>query len=496
MIKYISLFIVLIFLLIKCSSISDVEESNSELKRVTFSSALNILTLGDTSRVTFEVKRNFKGSVSIRFSANKGKFAGEIKKDSTATNVKFSQRYYVPESETDFGLVTIYAEYREGTAYLKDSIIVSFQKDKNIPSPVFSPQPVNNSINLTTSTKLKWKCFGKSGSSGTNSDLTYDVFIGKTSNELKIEKKGLKADSVVISGLDYNTTYFWKVVAKYNDNNKSESDIWSFKTRVLPGGQLQDVDWKLVTKGTFKSGKDKIESSIDYDFEIMKYEVTNKQYAEFLNLLNVKPDTVNSNMVYGIFDGDSINATGNKYLYINLDKIKYENKRFVVASGFENHPVVNVTWIGANAFCINYRLTLPTLKEWEKAARGTEGWEYAFGNEFSVKNANYADSIITGTGSQKNAVKSQWEGTSPVGAYNGGSYKEGKITTIDSPSPYGIYDMSGNAAEWTNDGIKEGRVVAGGSYYTNFYSIKTWVFYQYNRLNSYPYIGFRGIKRK
>lgn len=153
-------------------------------------------------------------------------------------------------------------------------------------------------------------------------------------------------------------------------------------------------------------------------FFIDIYEVTNEDYAEFIKATNRRPPPAWSNSTYPV--------------------------------GAGRKPVTGVTWNDANAYAKWAGKRLPTEEEWEFAARGTDRRLYPWGNDWRTGLAN---------------AERASDSVADVGSYQG-------------QSPFGIFDMVGNAWEWTSSDLKAYkngqplpnkpsgilRVIRGGSY--------------------------------
>ncbi len=191
-------------------------------------------------------------------------------------------------------------------------------------------------------------------------------------------------------------------------------------------------------------------------FYIDKNEVTNGNYKSFLLL------------------------TGQ----YNTEQINDILKKFNLAESKE--PLRNVNWHDASSFCKIIGKRLPTEAEWEKAARGPDGLEFPWGNEWKPDYLNAGGEEID---------------VMPVG-----SYEKGK-------SPYGVYDMAGNLMEWVEDWYqaypgadyksprygKQRKVARGGSWggighYVIPHYFRTAYRYNYPADKAFNDIGFRCAK--
>jgi formylglycine-generating enzyme required for sulfatase activity len=268
----------------------------------------------------------------------------------------------------------------------------------------------------------------------------------------------------------------------------------SFDTGVDPS------TWAKVPAGEFYFGQhEDVENT--WAYEIMVTDVTASQYADFLNAAQADGyvEIVDGEVV-SFYPGDSFRGVKHEeridagnWINIPLDdpsqRVKFDGSTFSAQPGYENHPMTMVSWFGALGYCKYYGWRLPTEMEWEKAARGTDERPFPWGEEIKRENANFYASR-----DPFEDMGSFGSRTSPVGFYNGKKY--GDYQTIDSASPYGLYDMAGNVWQWTGD-VYEGmhyRFMRGGSKDTYEMDLRAWV--RNNATPTYysPGVGFRCVR--
>ena len=241
------------------------------------------------------------------------------------------------------------------------------------------------------------------------------------------------------------------------DSVRREIEQLEEKRRELQD-ELNEREMVLISAGSFKMGSDRAgrenetpEHKVQVNaFYMDRYEVTNLRYKDF------------------------VDATGRR------TPVHWQSGTF--PSGKTDHPVVNVTWEDARSYAEWVNKRLPSEAEWEWAARGTEGREYAWGKQANQDFANF---------------NNPEGGTSSVDKYTNGQ------------SEFDIWDMCGNVGEWVNDWydakyyarssesdpkgppVEKKKVYRGGGFQTNRIDIRTM-----SRHSAMPnmyqdYIGFR-----
>ncbi|MBN2677739.1 MAG: SUMF1/EgtB/PvdO family nonheme iron enzyme [Anaerolineaceae bacterium] len=260
--------------------------------------------------------------------------------------------------------------------------------------------------------------------------------------------------------------------------------------------------WALIPAGEFLSGQFNHQVAIDYDYEIMITDVTVTQYVAYLNAALASGELeIVDDKVTGYYTGDEfrgarheVEITAGNYIYVPLDDpastFRYDGSIFSVKSGYENHPMTNVSWFGARAYCLYYDYRLPTELEWEKAARGSEdGRPFPWGDEIARNQANFYT-----TRDPFEDMATFGSRTTPVGFYNGLTYDG--YQTLDGASLYGLYDMAGNVWQWTGDVYERMhyRFMRGGSKDSYEMDLRIWA--RNNATPTYysPGVGFRCVR--
>ncbi len=192
--------------------------------------------------------------------------------------------------------------------------------------------------------------------------------------------------------------YFSTAAPRGAENEPQSASKTQPATDSRPGAPAAPAGMVFVPGGEFLMGDDKgdeyarpAHKVVVKPFFMDITEVTNEEYQKF------------------------VDATGHK------PPAKWKGGRF--PPGKEKFPVTGVTWDDAKAYAEWAGKRLPTEAEWEFAARGTTGWRYPWGNEWQPEMAN---------------ADNRTKGMQPVGTSKGAS-------------PFGNYDLIGNAWEWTAD---------------------------------------------
>ena len=265
-----------------------------------------------------------------------------------------------------------------------------------------------------------------------------------------------------------------------------------YRTRNGKRHTIPDIDWVAIPAGTFRMGTDGDEGytaekpahAVNVaSFLMSRSPITNAQYRCFIEA--------------GLYEDKA-------FWREKLPPRFWQDKSW----NLDNHPVIGVSWFEALAYSVwlnelladiqpegktsEGRIRLPTEAEWEYAARGTDGWRYAWGHEADANLGNYADT--------------QLGQTSAVGLFPAGQ-------------AFGLYDMSGNVCEWTSSRwgknattpdfnydlwqqqtperdlleLSEFRVVRGGSWVNSAANVRCAVRYWSHPYDRSGHLGFRVV---
>ncbi|MEM1199807.1 MAG: SUMF1/EgtB/PvdO family nonheme iron enzyme [Pseudomonadota bacterium] len=221
----------------------------------------------------------------------------------------------------------------------------------------------------------------------------------------------------------------------------------------------QSLDLVNIPRGTAQLGdargdKNEVARQVEISaFRLMRREVTNLQFAEFV------ADTGYTTTVENAGKGNVwVKQWG---AVVGADWRRPQGPDSAL-HGLGLHPVVQVSAVDAEAFCQHHGLRLPSEVEWEYAARGPAGLRYPWGNRLTRSMLPE----VTNAGTWSCCAPSKADGyerTAPVG-----SFPKGR-------SPFGVDDMIGNVWEWTSSpfpGEPGKRAIRGGGWGNNPYCLR------------------------
>ena len=217
-------------------------------------------------------------------------------------------------------------------------------------------------------------------------------------------------------------------------------------------------DFVTIPAGVFQYGDPpKPNTSIQQPFEIAKYPLTNLQFKRFVDDKGYEKQEFWSEEGWDWRTG-KWDTKAEDYLkdWLKQRPPDQRNIPFFWNNRKWNNPlapVVGVSWFEADAYCrwLSTKLAgkmvrLPTEQEWERAARGIQGREYAWGNDFDRRLLNCAEFWAEKEDLSDDKKWRNWLGSS--GFQNASTTLVGQFP--EGATPEGICDLNGNVWEWTD----------------------------------------------
>jgi len=334
--------------------------------------------------------------------------------------------YIVTARKAGFIIKSVPATVTDGATA---TVAIMLRSGNNAPPVPSHPTPADSATGLATKLLTMWTCTDPDP----RDTVRYDVYFGLDNPPASIISAGQAPWYLQLSGLAHSSTYYWKIVATDNHGSVTEGPVWRFTTYVP-----QPIDWVTITAGEFAMGSlpgdpyagadEQPQHSVYLDgYQISRYEITNGQFKLFIDAGGY------TNSSYWTTEGWTWRTAWN----------------YTAPSGWSSgsgnqgeehpgYPIDRLSWYEADAFCRWAGYRMPTEAEWEKAARGTDGWYWPWGNTWDAGRCN----------TNLNVYPDGYVYTSPVGFFT------------DGVSPYGMYDMIGNVMEWCGDWYQDDYYVA------------------------------------